>query len=146
MREMDAVARLQEGMRFEAESGSGHRVTMDMLDDHEAGTPSAGFSPMEMLLLGLAGCTGISVLSILRKRKQEITGYELRVHGIRATTHPQVFVEITVEHVLTGHALKPEAVARALELSETRYCGVEAMLGKTAQIMHTYRLVDVSNQ
>lgn len=139
MQEMKAVARLQEGMRFAVESGTGHMV---MLDEQYEGVPSAGFSPMEMLLIGLAGCTGISVLSILRKKRQAVSGYELRVHGVRATEHPKVFVEIAVEHIIMGHAIQPQAIARAIELSETRYCGAEAMLGKTAKLVHAYRIVE----
>ena len=141
MQEMDVQAHLVEGMRFDVKAGSGHQVTVDMLDGLE-GQSSPGFSPMEMLLVGLAGCTGISVLSILRKKRQQVTGYELRVHGKRADQHPKVFVEISVEHIVTGQGVQPLAVERAIELSETRYCGVEAMLSKTARITHTYRIVE----
>jgi putative redox protein len=141
MQEMDVRAHLVEGMRFDVKASSGHQVTVDMLDGLE-GQPSPGFSPMEMLLVGLAGCTGISVLSVLRAKRQKITGYELRVHGKRADQHPKVFVEISVEHVVTGHNVQPVAVERSIELSETRYCGVEAMLSKTARITHTYRIVE----
>ncbi|HZU00079.1 MAG TPA: OsmC family protein [Ktedonobacteraceae bacterium] len=141
MQEMDVQAHLVEGMRFDVKAGSGHEVTVDMLDGLE-GQSSAGFSPMEMLLVGLAGCTGMSVLSILRGKRQRITGYELRVHGKRADQHPKVFVEISVEHIVTGQGVQPIAVERAIELSETRYCGVEAMLSKTARITHTYRIMD----
>ncbi len=141
MQEMDVQAHLVEGMRFDVKAGSGHEVVVDMLDGLE-GQPSPGFSPMEMLLVGLAGCTGISVLSILQAKRQKITGYELRVHGKRAEQHPKVFVEISVEHIVTGQGVQPVAVERAIELSETRYCGAEAMLGKTARITHTYRIVE----
>lgn len=141
MQEMDVQAHLVEGMRFDVKAGSGHQVTVDMLDGLE-GQPSPGFSPMEMLLVGLAGCTGISVLSVLQAKRQKITGYELRVHGKRADQHPKVFVEISVEHIVTGHNVQPVAVERSIELSETRYCGVEAMLSKTARITHTYRIVE----
>ncbi len=141
MQEMDVQAHLVEGMRFDVKAGSGHEVVVDMLDGLE-GQPSPGFSPMEMLLVGLAGCTGISILSILRAKRQKITGYELRVHGKRAEQHPKVFVEISVEHIVTGQGVQPVAVECAIELSETRYCGAEAMLGKTARITHTYRIVE----
>ncbi len=140
MDEMDAVAHLQQASRFEIEAGSGHTVTVDMLDDLAQGTMGAGFSPMELLLVALAGCTGISVLSILRKRRQAVTGYEVRVHGVRAQQHPRVFTTITVEHVFTGTGLEAVWVERALTLSEEHYCGVEAMLGKTAQITHRYKI------
>ncbi len=142
MDEMHVVARLQQDMRFAIDTGSGHTVSVDMLDDLAPGIMGAGSSPMELLLVALAGCTGISVLSILRKRKQEITGYELRVQGKRAPQHPKVFTTIMVEHVFTGRMLEVKWIERAIALSEERYCGVEAMLGKTATITHSYRVED----
>jgi putative redox protein len=95
---------------------------------------------MELLLVGLAGCTGMDVISILRKKRQHVTGYQVRVRGVRAVEHPMVFVEITVEHVVTGHSIQPEAVA----LSEERYCGAGAMLGKVAHLTHTFRIIEAS--
>lgn len=144
MQSLEVVAHLQEGMRFEVEAGSGHQVALDMLDDAENidGKLGGGFSPMEMVLVALAGCVGITVLSILRKRKLEVTGYELRVQGERATSYPKVFVKIVVEHVLTGHGIKHEMVEHAIELAETRYCPVSIMLSKTATIRQTYRIVE----
>ncbi len=139
---MTVRAILETGMRFDAESGSGHHVTLDA-DEHGGGEDS-GFRPMELLLVGLAGCTGMDVISILRKKRQDMTGYEVHVWGVRAEEHPMVFVEITVEHVLTGHQIQPEAVARAIELSKERYCGAGAMLGKVAHLTHTYRIVEAA--
>jgi putative redox protein len=136
--QMTAVARLESGMRFDAEAGSGHHVTLDAAVQ-SSGT-GAGFIPMELVLVGLAGCTGMDVISLLRKMRQEVTGYEVRVHGTRAEGHPMVFVQITVEHVITGHQVDPAAVRRAVELSETRYCGAGAMLSKTARLTHTFRI------
>lgn len=137
---MTARALLGTGMRFEAEAGSGHHITLDAAE--HGGGHNTGFRPMEMLLVGLAGCTGMDVISILRKKRQDITAYEVQVTGRRAEDHPMVFVEITVEHIVTGRHIQPEAVARAIELSETRYCGAGAMLGKVAHLTHTYRLVE----
>jgi putative redox protein len=139
---MTARAVLETGMRFEAESGSGHTVTLDAAE--HGGGENAGFRPMELLLVGLAGCTGMDVISILRKKRQQVTAYEVRVSGTRAEDHPMVFVEITVEHVVTGHAIQPEAVARAIHLSEERYCGAGAMLGKVARLTHIYRIVEAA--
>jgi putative redox protein len=139
---MTAQATLEEGMRFTAEGGSGHRVTLDA--DNHGGGQNEGFRPMEMLLVGLAGCTGMDVISILRKKRQQVTGYEVHVLGTRAEEHPMVFVEITVEHVVIGHHIQPEAVARAIALSEERYCGAGAMLGKVAHLTHTYRIVEAA--
>src|SRR6266849_3429694 len=139
---MTVQSKLTTGMRFEVEAGSGHQVTLDAAE-HDGGQ-NEGFRPMEMLLVGLAGCTGMDVISILRKKRQHVTGYEVHVQGVRAEEHPMVFVEITVEHVVTGHHVRPEAVARAIELSEERYCGAGAMLGKVAHLTHTYRIVEVA--
>ena len=137
---MTAQAQLTGNLCFAVESGSGHAVTLDAAE--QSGGENKGFRPMEMLLIGLAGCTGMDVISILRKKRQEVTAYEVLVTGKRAEDHPMVFVEITVEHVITGHALQPEAVARAIALSEGRYCGAGAMLSKVAQLTHTYRIVE----
>ena len=137
MQEMSVIAQLQEGMRFKVETGSGQSVMLDMLDEQQQGMAA---SPMEMLLVALAGCTGISVLSILYKRHMHITAYELRVHGKRAEQHPKVYTEIAVEHHLRGENISTEWVERAIELSETRYCGVEVMLSKIARITHTYTI------
>ena len=137
-----AQATLETGMRFDVVSGSGHHVTLDAAE--HGGGHNAGFRPMELLLVGLAGCTGMDVISILRKKREPVTGYEVHVQGVRAEDHPMVFVEITVEHVVTGHHLQPEAVARAIELSEGRYCGAGAMLGKVAHLTHSYRIVEAA--
>ena len=139
---MTAQAILETGMRFDAESGSGHHVTLDAAE--YGGGQDAGFRPMELLLIGLAGCTGMDVISILRKKRQQVTGYEVDVTGVRAEDHPMVFVEITVEHIVTGHHIQPEAVAHAIELSEGRYCGAGAMLGKVAHLTHIYRIVEAA--
>jgi putative redox protein len=139
---MSAQVKLEAEMRFEAEAGSGHHLTLDAAE--HSGGRNAGFIPMEMLLIGLAGCTGMDVISILRKNHLEITGYEVHVEGVRAEEHPMVFVEIGVEHIITGRNLRSAAVERAIELSRARYCGAGAMLGKVAHISHTYRLIDTT--
>jgi putative redox protein len=141
-REMDVVAHLEQGMRLNVETGSGYQIRLDMAEGE--GGEGTGPQPMEMLLVGLAGCAGMSNLLILRKRKQDIQHYEIRVHGERAQTHPQVFLSITVEHVITGTAIKPEIVERALKMTEEKYCGASVMLEKTAQIRHSYRLIEAS--
>jgi putative redox protein len=135
-----AHARLIGPMRFDVESGSGHTITLDV--SREGGGEDSGPTPMELMVMGLAGCTGMDVISILHKQRQDVTGYEIFVHGTRADQHPQVFTEITVEHVVTGRGIKPQFVQRAVELSETTYCSVSAMLSKTARITTTYRTVE----
>lgn len=138
--QMTAIVRLETEMRFDAEAGSGHHVTLDAAE--HGGGHNEGFRPMEMLLVGLAGCTGMDVISILRKKRQQVTDYAVLVTGVRAEDHPMVFVDITVTHIVTGYHIQPEAVARAIQLSEGRYCGAGAMLGKVAHLTHTFRIVD----
>jgi putative redox protein len=127
-------------MQFTAKAGSGHGVVLDAAESD--GGDDAGFRPMELLLAGLAGCTGMDVIAILRKKRQQVTGYEVLVRGVRAETHPMVFTEIEVEHVVTGRHIDPTAVARAIELSAGRYCGAGAMLGQSAKLTHTYRVLE----
>ena len=138
-KEMTIQAKYETAMQFDVTSGSGHHVTLDNVT--QPGSEHVGFSPMEMLLVALAGCTGINVVTILQKKQQQVTAYEIQVHGILTEEFPKIFLEITVEHFLTGHNIKPEAVARAIELSESRYCGVSIMLSKTAKISHTFEII-----
>jgi putative redox protein len=131
---------LEDGMRFDVETGSGHHIILDAAEQN--GGQDAGPRPMEMLLVALAVCAAMDILSILRKKRQSITGYEVLVHGERAEEHPKVFVDITVEHIFTGHTIQPQAVERAIALTEERYCGASAMLGKAAKLAHTFRIVE----
>ena len=128
------------GLEFEVDDDTGHHLTIDV--DQQDGGQNVGFRPMTMLLVGLAGCMGVSVLPILLKKRQDVSGYELRIHGVRAPEHPKVFTEITVEHIVTGHGVQNEAVRRSIELAETKYCGASAMLGKTATITNTFQVVE----
>ena len=133
-------ATLETGMRFDVETGSGHRVLLDAAEHN--GGQNTGPQPMEILLVGLAGCSGMDIMAILRKKRQDITAYEIRIHGERTEEYPRVFVEITIEHIFTGRAVQPEAVKRAIDLTEERYCGASAMLGKTAKLRHTFRIIE----
>jgi putative redox protein len=135
-----ATATFNGGMKFTARSGSGHELVMDTgVND---GGENAGFSPMEVPLIALLGCTGMDVVSILHKMRQDVTDYAMSGHGTRAESHPKVFVAIEVEHVITGNELVAASVRRAVELSVTRYCSVGGMLQKTAMITHSIILVD----
>ena len=138
--DMSVRAMLQEGMCFDVETGSGHHILLDAAEHN--GGQDKGPRPMEMLLVALATCSGMDILAILRKKRQDITAYEVRVLGERTEDHPKIFVEIAVEHIFTGHAIRPEAVQRAIELTEERYCGASAMLGKTAKLTHTFRIIE----
>lgn len=138
--DMSVRAMLQEGMCFDVETGSGHHLLLDAAEHN--GGQDKGPRPMEMLLVALATCSGMDILAILRKKRQDITAYEVRVLGERTEDYPKIFVEIAIEHIFTGHAIRPEAVQRAIELTEERYCGASAMLGKTAKLTHTFRVVE----
>ncbi len=135
-----AIVTLRDGMAFEAVSGSGHSVTLDAAE--AVGGGNRGFRPMEMLLVGLGGCTGMDVISLLRKMRQEVTSYQVRVEGTQAQEHPRVYTDITVEHVVRGRGLSAEMVRKAVDLSATRYCPASAMLSKAARVTHRYRLID----
>ena len=137
---VSATVTLKEGMAFEATATSGHRVMLDAAE--RVGGRDRGFRPIEMLLIGLGGCTGMDVISLLRKMRQDVTEYRVEVRGEQAEEHPRVYTEITVEHVIRGRALSEESIRRAVELSATRYCPASAMLGKAAHITHRYRMID----
>lgn len=129
---------LQEGMCFQATNTEGVVVTLDAPARY--GGSGEGMGPMEMVLVALGACTGMDVISILRKKRQEITGYSILVDGDRAPGDPKVFVEIRVRHIIQGNAVSEEAVRRSIELSETKYCPVSAMLKQTVAISSTYEI------
>jgi len=129
----DAVAVWKGGLKFDATANSGFSVRV-------CGDSATGFSPMEMLLIGLAGCTGGDVIDVLRKKRQDVTAFEIRVHGDRADDHPRKFTDIQVTYVVTGHAIDPEAVRRSIDLSTTKYCSVTATLRGTAQITTQFEI------
>jgi putative redox protein len=134
-----ATVRWVEGMEFEAITGSEHLVTMDARV--EDGGKNHGPSPMELLLVGMAGCTGMDVIDILKKKRQQVNGFEVRTEGTRAETYPMVYTEIDVVYVVRGKDISPKAVEDAIRLSETKYCGAGAMLGKTAKINSRYEII-----
>ena len=127
-------------MRFDIRTGSGHDLVLDVAE--QDGGQNAGPTPTDLLIVGLAGCTGMDVVSILAKMRQEVTGLEIAVHGTRQDEHPQIFRQITVTYVVTGRHLRPENVRRAIELSETKYCTVGATLAPTATITSTFRIIE----
>jgi putative redox protein len=129
-------------MAFRAITETGHELIMDAAP--EVGGTDTGPRPMELLLAGLGGCTGMDVISMLRKMRQAVTDYEIRVSGNRATDHPKIFTDIQVEHIVRGRGLNVESVKRAVELSATRYCSAAAMLGRAAHIEESFRVIDES--
>jgi putative redox protein len=124
------------GLRFTATSGSGHGVVMD---NKEGDT---GPRPMEMILLGQAGCTAMDVMSILVKKRQNVTKYDVDVRAEEHEGSPAYFTRIDVIHVVEGPAVEEAAVRRAIELSATKYCSVAAMLSAgTVEMHHRYRII-----
>lgn len=133
-----ATAVWKEGLVFEADTEAGFTVRMD---SEASGT---GFSPMALVLAGLAGCTGMDVIDILRKKRQAVTGLEVRVKGARAGEHPRKYTDIHIMYVVTGHEVEAEAVRRSIELSETKYCAVAATLRGGAQITTEFEIHEIA--
>jgi putative redox protein len=128
-------------MSFVGESGSGHSVVMDGAPD--AGGRNLGVRPMEMLLLGLGGCTSFDVVSILQKSRQDIVDCEVEIEAERAVEVPKVFTDIHVHFIVSGKQLDPDKVERAVSLSADKYCSASRMLEKTAKITHDFEIVEV---
>ena len=128
--------RLEDAMRFTGIGEDGVTVLMDS-DSNHGGTGS-GFRPMELLLTGLGGCMGMDVISILRKKRQDVTAYRIEISGTQADNYPRVFTEISMRHIVHGNDVSEDAVARAIELSATKYCPAWAMLAKAADLTTDY--------
>ena len=131
---------IEGGMSFLAETGSKHAIVMDGAP--EAGGRDMAPRPMELLLAGAGGCTTFDVVSILKKGRHAVTGCEVSLQAERAETEPKVFTRIHFHFKVSGRQLKPEAVARAIELSKSKYCSASIMLGKTAEITHDFEIVE----
>jgi putative redox protein len=128
-------------MTFVGETPSGHAIVMDGPPEH--GGRNLAARPMEMLLLGMGGCTAFDVVQILKKARQEVTDCVVELQAERATTVPAVFTEIHVHFVVSGQKLSEKQVQRAIELSSRKYCSASIMLGKTAKITHDFELIEV---
>jgi putative redox protein len=137
---MECTVRWHEGMSFVAETGSGHLVAMDGSPD--AGGRNLAPRPMELVLAGAGGCSSFDVVLILKRGRHAITGCEVRLQAERADTDPKVFTRINMHFVVTGKALKAEAVERAVSMSAEKYCSATIMLGKMAEITHTFEIVE----
>ena len=122
---------------FVAESPSGHAIVTSY--GHERVTAP---TPMELLLIALGGCTGADVQSILEKKRQRVTGYEIEVRGERRAEHPRIYTSLEIIHYVRGHSVDPKAVAHAIELSETKYCSVSAMLAQSATITARFEITN----
>ncbi len=133
------VTWLGPGMRLVGEANGSPAIVLDSAKA-PLGTHS-GPTPMELVLIALAGCTGMDVISILAKKRQPFTGVQVLVEGETAEEYPKVYTKIRVEYVIYGVGVDPNAVERAIELSESTYCPVSAMLRYTAEITNSYRIV-----
>jgi len=129
-----------DGMLMVGKSHSGHSITMD--GPPEIGGENLGVRPMEMLLLGVAGCTMIDVVSTLKKMRQDLTRCETKVNAERANDHPKVFTDIHIQFVIKGKDLDQNKVEKAITLSAEKYCSASIMLGKTASITHDFEIVE----
>ena len=121
--------------QFVATSGSGHAM---VIDDPAGNT---GPKPVELVAMGLAGCTAFDVINILRKKRQQVTAYEVKVEADQASDPPQVFTKVRIHHVITGVDVTTQAVEEAIRLSEEKYCSVGAMIQKSAELHTTYEIV-----
>ncbi len=118
-------------------SPSGHALAIET--DSARGSAA---TPMELLLLALGSCTGVDVVSILRKKREQVTGYRVEVRGERRAEHPRSYTRLEVRHIVRGHNLSAKAVAQAIELSEQKYCSVAATLRPAAEIVSSYELIE----
>ena len=137
---IQATVTLEENVRFKAQAESGHRVTID--GPEEAGGENAGFRPMELMLLGLGGCMAFDVLMILRRMRQDVRAYRLKIQAERAADPPRVYTEVRMEHVFQGEGLKESSIQQAIDLAVATYCSASAMFAKTAKITNTFLVVE----
>jgi len=142
MSQMTARVKWVEQRTFLGESGSGHTIVMDGAP--EAGGRDLGVRPMEMLLLGLGGCTAFDVIDILQRGREPVDDVVIEIEGERADEIPKIFKKINVRYVVTGTGLNPEKVDRAVKLSAEKYCSATIMLGAVAEITHDIKIVDPS--
>lgn len=133
---MKARVQWLDGRAFVGESGSGHAVVMD--GSPEAGGRNIGVRPMEMLLMGLGGCTAFDIVMILERMREKVTALDIELEAERATEDPKVFTHVKLIYKLRGRGLKPANVERAVKLSAEKYCSASLMIGKTAKIEHDW--------
>jgi putative redox protein len=137
---MKARIKWVENAKFLGESGSGHAVVMD--GPPESGGNNLGFRPMEMLLLGMGGCTAFDVVHILKKGRHDVSDCQVVLEAQRAETDPKVFTRIHVHFIVKGKNLSDAIVNRAIQLSAEKYCSASIMMKKTAEITHDYEIVE----
>ncbi len=137
---MHASVVWSKGMTFTGTADSGFSVPLG--SDPSVGGDNDGFRPMELMAVSLAGCTAMDVISILRKKRQDVTGFEVKVDAARAAEHPKVVTAFSIHYIVRGHNIDAAAVERAMALSQTTYCPAQAMLGQVAPIALSYEIVE----
>lgn len=141
---MNASVTWNGNMSFTGTAETGFEVALDAHPN--VGGHNSGFRPMELMAISLAGCTAMDVISIMRKKRQDVTRFEVKVHAEQATEHPHVFTSAVIEYIFHGRGLDPAAAERAIELSQTRYCPAQAMLSQVMPIELKYTLVEEKNE
>src|SRR5512139_3997810 len=141
MDKLQANVRWVHRMQFVGRAGTNHLVPMDTTPD--SGGDSSAAKPLELLLIGLGGCTGMDIVPLLRKMRQDITGVELNITAERSEEHPRVYTRIDMEYVVTGRNLEEDKVRHAVELSYEKYCSVSAMLRKACPVDYIIRVVQM---
>jgi len=137
---MKATIKWLQDASFKGESGSGHSIIMD--GPPEAGGANAGIRPMEMILLGVGGCTAFDVMLILKKSRQQVDDCKVELEAQRADSEPKVFTHIHIHFIVTGKSLSEKHVKRAIELSAEKYCSASIMLKSSVEITHDYEIHD----
>lgn len=137
---MEVTLNWKGSMAFEGAADSGHIVRID--SDKSVGGEDSAARPMELLALGLAGCTAMDVISILSKKKMDVTDFQIKIHVERASEHPKVFTKAVIEYLVSGHHIDEASVLRAIALSAEKYCPAQAMLGKAFPIELRYKIFE----
>jgi putative redox protein len=141
---MDAKAIWHNQLTFTGTADTGFKVPLGT--SPELGGNDDGFRPMELIAIGIAGCTAMDVISILQKKRQNVTEFEVLVHAERSTEHPKVFTSAEIEYLVNGQDIDEAAVVRAIELSATRYCPAQAMFSKIMPIKLKYSIFEVKDE
>ncbi|MBN2571798.1 MAG: OsmC family protein [Ignavibacteriales bacterium] len=139
-----AIVKQLKGITFAGKSNSNRWVMMD--GPESFGGSDAAIRPKELLLISLGGCTGSDVVSILEKKRVKLDGFEVNLTADTSDEHPQVYKKIHLEYVFYGNEIQEKDVERAIELSETKYCGVTAMLNKAVEITNSYRIENINSK
>jgi putative redox protein len=140
---MNAKVIWTEGMHFTGTADSGFELPLGA--EKEVGGAEDGFRPLELMAISLAGCTAMDVISILKKKQQKVSAFEVEVHSERAPEHPKVFTHSVITYLVTGHGLDEKALQRSIELSATKYCPAQAMLAKVVPIDLCYQIYEGEN-